>query len=385
MYKGNWRKYILRDKKRIVIARSNSIEPDSRVEKEANSLLKAGYDIILLAWDRDSNYFVKHDQKKLTTGDVLRISFGARAAFGAGMKSLPAYLKFQISLFLWLLKNKNYYDYCHLCDFDTAFTGSFVCRILKKKFIFDIFDYLSTDAKSFFKRCIEKAENSIINHADATIICTEKRSEQIKKARPHNLTIIHNSPAIISGIEEKNQRNDNVKIAYIGILQDYRLLPEMIHAISTMNDVELHIGGFGKYESYIKETSDKYSNIFYYGRISYEDTLRLESTCDLMTAIYDPKIGNHIYAAPNKFYEALYLGKPLIMVNETGMSEIVKKNEIGTLIDYSEEGFVEGLKWLIEKKDAWKDMSMRMKKLYSEQFSWQKMETRLIELYQRME
>ena len=33
-----------------------------------------------------------------------------------------------------------------------------------------------------------------------------------------------------------------------------------------------------------------------------------------MTAIYDPNISNHYYAAPNKFYEALMLGKPLIMV-----------------------------------------------------------------------
>ena len=38
--------------KKIVIARSNAVEPDSRVEKEANSLAKAGYDVTILAWDR---------------------------------------------------------------------------------------------------------------------------------------------------------------------------------------------------------------------------------------------------------------------------------------------------------------------------------------------
>lgn len=375
----------MENKKRIVMIRSNSIEPDSRVEKEANSLQKAGYKITLLSWDRDSNYFVRHSRKKLATGKVSKISFGARAAFGAGMKSLPSYLKFQISLFLWLLKNRNRYDYCHLCDFDTAFTGSIACRMLGKKYIFDIFDYLSTDAHSFFERCIEKAENNIINHANATIICTKKRTQQIKKATPRNLTIIHNSPDIIPGLAKNHPKNDKVKIAYIGILQDYRLLPEMVHAISEMEHVEFHIAGFGKYESYMKRASEKYSNIFYYGKISYEDTLRLESVCDLMTAIYDPQIGNHTYAAPNKFYEALYLGKPLIMVKKTGMSEIVKKNNIGTLIDFSEEGFVDGLTRLIHKKDDWEDMGVRMKKLYHDQFSWQTMETRLIELYQRIE
>lgn len=370
--------------KRIVITRSNPVDPDSRVEKEANSLLKAGYDVTILAWDRSANYFVRHDRKKLPNGNVPRITFGAQAEYGAGMKSLPSYLKFQISLFVWLLKNKNRYDIFHFCDFDTAFTGSHVCRIFGKKYIFDIFDYLSTDAETFFQRFIEKRENNIINHADATIICSEKRTEQIRKAKPRKLTVVHNSPEIMSSLERKNINNDVVKIAYIGCLQDYRLLPEMVHAISVKEGVELHIGGLGKYEAYMREASEKYANIFFYGKLQYEDTLRLEADCDLMTAIYDPKIGNHVYAAPNKFYEALCLGKPLIMAKETGMSEFVMENKIGTLIDFNEEGFVEGLDRLIAEKETWGNMGSKMKKLYNEKFSWKTMEGRLIQLYQEI-
>lgn len=57
-----------------------------------------------------------------------------------------------------------------------------------------------------------------------------------------------------------------------------------------------------------------------------------------MTAIYDPKVPNHRYAAPNKFYEALMLGKPIVMAKNTGFDEIIEENNIGCLIEYSKSG-----------------------------------------------
>ena len=369
--------------KRIVIVRSNAIEPDSRVEKEANSLVKNGNTVTLVAWDRSDNYLVKKDFKKLVAGKVRRISFGAKASFGVGMKSLLPYLKFQISLFLWLLKNKNNYDICHFCDFDTAFTGSNACMLTKKPFIFDIFDYLSTDANTGFQRLIEKLENNIINHSSATIICTEQRKMQIRKASPKKVEIIHNTPDIFMDNTNDDICHDDekIKIAYVGIFQEYRLLEELLSVVSKSDNIELHIGGFGKLENIVNEYSIKYSNIFYYGKLQYREALNLEKKCDIMTAIYDPQIGNHLYAAPNKFYEALLLGKPLIMVKNTGMSENIKKHDIGVLIDYSEKGLKEGIETLIKNRDKWIDMSRKMKKLYTDEFSWNEMERRLIKLY----
>lgn len=110
-----------------------------------------------------------------------------------------------------------------------------------------------------------------------------------------------------------------------------------------------------------------------FGFISYSKMFLL--------AIYDPSIDNHFYAAPNKFYESLMLGKPVMMVKNTGMSTVVKDENIGVLIDYSKEGFIRGAEELVAKKDEWISMSQRMKKLYKEQYSWAEMERRLVELY----
>lgn len=372
--------------KRIVIVRSNNVDPDSRVEKEANSLALAGHNVTLLTWNRGANYMIKEEKIRLQDTSVTRVSFGAKATFGEGIKNIIPYLKFQYRIFIWLVKNKKSFDICHFCDFDTANVGSISCRLIRKKYVFDIFDYLSTDANTFFQKLIKKREEYIINHADATIICTEQRKEQIAGCEPHNLTVIHNSPASVPLIKDisKNKKKERVRIAYVGILMEGRLLKEMVHEISKMSDVELHIGGFGKYEAFMEEQSSKYDNIVYYGKLSYDKTLALENECDLMTAIYDPQIGNHRYAAPNKFYEALFLGKPLIMVDGTGMSNVVEQEDIGTLIEYSSYGFQSGVRRLIDRKSDWEQMSKRMKQLYTEYYSWTKMEQRLVQLYDKL-
>ena len=57
-------------------------------------------------------------------------------------------------------------------------------------------------------------------------------------------------------------RKTKVKIAYVGILAGLRLLKETVEVIAQMDNVEMHIGGFGEYEKWMKEAADKYDNIW---------------------------------------------------------------------------------------------------------------------------
>jgi glycosyltransferase involved in cell wall biosynthesis len=370
--------------KKIIIIRSNPVDPDSRVEKEAYSLIKGGYDVSLVVWDREHNH-TSIDKKDILDVSLDRYRIGARSTYGEGVKNLKAFLIFQLCIAKFLIKNHSKYDYIHACDFDTAFTTSICALILRKKYVFDIFDYLATEPKTIFEKVVNNLEHWIINHAAATIICTEKRKEQIQGSKPKKLEIIHNSPAKIKFQHvELKSKSSKIRLVYVGVFQDYRLLKELIDAVAKMQNVELHIGGFGKLENYIKDFADKSNNIFYYGKLSYPETLSLESQADIMTAIYDPQIGNHKFAAPNKFYEALFLGKPLIMVKGTGMSQEVQDNDLGILIDYDENSFVNGVRALIDRKKDWSQISRRMKNLYNEKYSWEKMSTRLVSLYDHL-
>lgn len=375
---------------RILIVRSNSVSPDSRVEKEAMSLLKAGFSVIVLGLDRSRNHNWNQDVLALGDERVPVYRIGIRSSFGGGFRNLIPMLKFSLELKKWLKKNRHLYDCVHACDLDTGYVTRLVARKMGFSYIYDIFDYYSA-AHSFpniIRKWVISMERKVIDDAYCTIICSEKRKEQIVGASPNKIVVIHNSP---SKSLYKNgdssfpdgcfSSGDRCKIGYVGILSKSRLIEELVSIVCRRNDLELHIGGFGQLESFVLEKAKTNANIFYYGKLPYQSTLVLENEMDLLTAIYDPSVENHKYAAPNKFYEAIMLGKPIIMVHNTGFDAEIESNKLGVLINYTEDGLEEGIDRLISMRSSWNEIKLRGQSLFNELYSWDIMEERLVSLY----
>lgn len=371
---------------RVVFMRSNPVSPDPRVEKEADCLVKNNWNVHILAWDRDDKYKVK--EQLLESEHSINITrFGIPAIFGGGFKkNLFPLLKFQIRLFQWLLRHKNTYDIIHACDFDTALVGTICGKLLRKKVIYDVFDSTTSpfNGPESIAKIVENIDIRLMNSVDAVVICTEKRKEQIAKASPKKLEVIYNTPRYVNLNDGLYLNPEKVKIVYVGILARERLINELVEVVKNTPSYELHIGGFGELADELLQISKKHNNILYYGKLPYEKTLELENSCDIMTAIYDPGISNHYYAAPNKFYEALMLGKPLIMVKNTGMSEVVAENNLGELIDFNKESLQKAIENLVKRRKEWPGISREMKVLYEECYSWAKMDKRLTELYSNL-
>lgn len=371
--------------KTVLFLRANPVKPDSRVEKEVEALVVHGFNVTVLGWDRSDNYPIRKEalNENLSMIDTYRI--GIRAEFGSGIKNLNHLAKFQIAIRKFLKMNT--FDVVHACDFDTAFTAYHSVNHKRTKFVYDIFDYYA-DAFNIpkgFKKIIASLDKQVINGADLTIICTDDRKEQIEGTTPKALITIHNTPSD-NGLLKKNNSitNGRVRICYVGILQPGRLLLELGDVVKKNRELELHVGGFGQYEDYFIKLSQEYENIKFYGKLPYNQTLELESNCDIILALYEPSSRNHKFAAPNKFYEALMLGKPLIMVRDTGMSKVVQDNGLGCLIEYSAEGLTKGLNELIAIRESWEEISYKERQLYEQQYSWTTMEERLIEGYHQL-
>lgn len=373
--------------KRVILLRSNPVNPDPPVEKAALALLNAGYRVTIIGWDRDAAYGQKKDFIQLAGYKVEMIRFGIKAQFSGGIKkNLFPLCRFLKCLGVWLVKNRTQYDIIHAFDFDTGFVASIYAKKFHKKLVYHILDYY-VDAHGLRKTVLEKPvrslEHAVINGADATIICSEKRKAQIAGSLPKRLTVIHNTPsaAQLRPRDSKTQQTGRIKIVYVGILEPSRLLKDIVATVSENKSLELHVGGFGTLEGFFENQSRTFDNIYYYGRLTYDHTLSLENECDIMLAIYDPAIENHRFAAPNKFYESLMLGKPVIMVRGTGMSEVVAENDIGELIEFSKDGFIDGVNRLIQRKDEWQLIGNRMKEIYRDQYCWEEMDRRLVQIY----
>ena len=378
---------------RILFVRANQGQPDSRVEKEIYSLSKE-HTVELYGWDRTKEHREIEDRKVIIGDKTFTYHLiGIIAPQGGGFKKImiPMF-KFWISVNRFLKIHKTDYDAIHFCDFDTAALSFGLAKKLDFKIVYDIFDYYadSHPAPSPIRDIIRKRENYIIANSDAVILCSEKRKEQIVPAVPKKLAIVHNTPSNelplkFLKLQENREKTKKVKLVYVGMLSDDRFLREIAGVIQKRNDIEWHVGGFGLLEKFFIQLSNKSDNIFFYGKLPYEQALSLEAQCDIMTAIYDPKIENHKYAAPNKFYEALMLGKPLIMMKNTGLDSYVSKYDLGYVIDYDKEDVIKGLNnalnSILNRRENFREIGKREHSIYNEEFSWIKMERRLLEVY----
>lgn len=379
------------EKFRVVFLRTNRIDPDPRVEKEINSLLSTDKIVVdAVVWDRTEKYNKKEKIINYSNGKFEVIQFGIPATWGGGMKAnfFPM-LKFERKLFFWLLNNYKKYDCVHACDLLTGLPAILPCKIHHKKLVYDIFDYYAATQHGprWILNFISKIENFVINRSNYTIICSEKRKEQIAGATPKKLIVLHNSPSqsqISASLCSKLICKGNarkIKIVYVGNLVEDRQIMKAIDCIDDLDNVEFHIGGYGVLADDIYKISQRDDKVFFYGKLQYADVLALERQCDIMLALYDPAIPNHAYAAPNKFYEALALGKPIIMFANTGMDIVVRENQIGAVCDPTNDGIVCAIQSLISQKESWNSISKKMKKMFKNEYSWDIMEKRLIDLY----
>ena len=371
--------------KTVAFIRSTSIFHDSRSQKEIKTLVEAGYHVEILGWDRGGNAL---EQCKATFADVLDhvnfSFFGVRAENGIGAKNihkLIGWIKW-IEKTLKKLKKKIGIFAVHACDLDTGIAARKFCKKNKVKLVYDIFDYYvdSHFIPSILKNFVEKMEIKTINYADVTIICTSERKEQIEKATPKKLIVIHNSPEL----DEVPRTEEDIDYCYCGTMSNMRLVSETLEEYRNNDDLKIVFAGYGPHSVKATSLAQKYEKFYFEGTVAYSTVLSLESRARVLSAIYEPTKRNHRLCAPNKFYEALALGKPIIVCKGTGIDNIVLKHNIGRVIDYDAKEFYKALRELILDKELRREMGIRARKLYDENYHWRIMKEILLDAYSEL-
>lgn len=370
--------------KNIVFIRSSCIYNDSRATKEILDLANAGYHVIVLGWNRDGYSKEKCQQVFVNREEIDIHLFDYKILGGIGIKNIDILLKW----FAWIryqlnqIKKMGDIHVIHACDLDAALPTIKTIKQTKAKLVYDIYDYYidSHSIPKLIKRMVEKKENRIINKSSATIICTEERIQQIADSKPERLVIIHNSPDVPK-IEHKDIIYDYV---YCGALISGRLLEQIISQYDHNTSLNMFFAGQGSIQPIVEEMANRYKSLVYGGNLTYSEVLSVESTARCLAAIYDPSKRNHQLCAPNKFYEALALGKPVIVCKGTGIDKIVTANNIGFVIDYSANSFYKTLQYIKDNMSECLEMGVRARKLYEDKYQWNIMRNRLLSIYKEI-
>ena len=368
-----------KDRQRVVLLRSNPVAPDPRVESTGKALLNAGYSVSIVGWDRTG---VSSHQEFVLGIPISH--FHLRAEYGSGIKNLKKVFQWQIFLWQWLRKHKSDYDILHACDFDTVLPALWSKWLYKKRVVYDIFDFYADHLRntpSLLKRVIRWLDYWAISHADAVIIADDARREQIFGSHPRKLVVIHNTPDDLL-VPAASNEEQIFTITYVGILQLERGLLEMIEVVQKHPEWRLELAGFGGDEEVIRTAAAVSPNIRWHGQIDYETALDLSRRASVLFATYDPAIPNHRYSSPNKIFEAMMLGKPVIVSRDTNMDTIVREAECGLVIPYGDPPALETALLQLSTDIGLRDRLGKNARLaYETRFSRKIMNDRLLSLY----
>ena len=363
--------------KTVAFVRTTSIYNDSRASKEIKALADAGYRVVVLGWNRDGKS-EELCKKEIKSDCVEFCFFDCVLSNGIGIKKINKLAKWLHWVTKQLKKIKNL-DIVHACDLDAGIGAFWFCRKNKVTLVYDIYDYYvdSHSIPALIKNHIENMEIQIINYAAITIICTEERNKQIDKAHPNKVIVIHNSPDV-DAVRDGKPEYDYV---YCGSLVDERMIGEILKNYAQNSDLAVCMAGREDYASLAEQMDHDYPNFTFFGTVPYSKVLEIESRALCLSAIYDPSWRNHQMCAPNKFYEAMALGKPIIACKGTGIDKIIEHHNIGIIINYDVKEFYSALRHLKNNQETCASMGARARLLYEKEYNWKLMMSRLLDAY----
>lgn len=368
---------------RVLILRSNPIAPDPRVEKIARSLQRCDYAVTALGWDRSAALPARDSSAGF---EILRIPI--RAEYGSGLANLPSLLRWQWGLLAWLAGHRAEFDILHACDFDTILPALWCKRFWGKTVVYDIFDFYADHLRrtpGWIKALIRRTDLNAIDRADALILVDDARVAQISGAHPRRMAVVYNSPEDIDRTQlppYTPSPTGELRLAYVGLLQVERGLFEMLNILSRHPEWRLDLAGFGGDAATIAEMASALPNVAFHGRVTYERAMALSQSADALFATYDPAIPNHRFSSPNKVFEAMMLGKPIVVARDTNMDRIIQAQEAGLVVRYGDEVALEAALQELARDPALRArLGANARRAYERDYSWQVMEDRLKALY----
>jgi len=362
---------------RIVFVRSKSpagLEP--RIRKEAGTLARAGHEVHVILWDRELAHPAEETREGLRFHRLRHRAPEGRPELAF---LLPRWWSF---LFFRILALRPHA--VHAVDFDTMIAAYPAGRIAGARVVYDIFDFyaemVTAPISPRLRALLANAERRMVAMADAVITPDLRRSVQFGSARPRRLIEIENVPDD-RGMSSRPTDPDRFVVFYGGMIAKDRGLVDLVAACEATGAVLL-VAGHGPDEAELLTDIESSPAASYLGTIPYEEVLERTATGSAVAALYDPRVPNNRFAAPNKIFEAMMLAKPVIVSDGTIAADIVREVGCGMVVPFGDrEALKRALESLMLSPETCAAMGARGRAAFESRYNWKAMEPRLVGLY----
>jgi glycosyltransferase involved in cell wall biosynthesis len=264
-----------------------------------------------------------------------------------------------------------------------------------KKVIFDAHEdlskqifgkpYLNNTAKHILSKTAQLFENWVCPKFDVIIAATPSIEHRFLDINP-NTVVINNYPKLNELSNTINWDRKKNEVAYVGGITKIRGIKQVVIAMETVAKIRLNLAGKFMEKSFEREVKDLpgWSNVNELGFLNRQKTSNVleKSKVGIVTFLNSQ---NHIDAQPNKMFEYMSAGIPIITSNFDKWKEIVEGNQCGICVDPNEpEEIKNAIQYLVDNNREAEEMGRRGRKAVENKYNWEAEEQNLLKLYAQL-
>ncbi|MBM3185713.1 MAG: glycosyltransferase [Bacteroidetes bacterium] len=338
--------------KRAIVTVSNDLVTDNRVKRTCSVLGELGFDVLLVGRTRKNSLplnFTKYNCKRF------KLIFENGPLF---------YAELNIRLFLFLLFQK--VDVLYSNDLDTLPANFFVSKIKSKsKLIYDTHELFTEvpelENRKFAKNTWVKIEKYIFPKLNHVITVNESIANIYKTKYGKPILVVRNVP-------EKFESSNPPSKSTLGLPEDKFILiiqgsglnvdrgiEEAVLSMQFIENALLIIVGSGDVIPKIKKMviqKNLDNKVKFYEKRPYLEMMQLTSKANIGLTLDKPLSDNYKYSLPNKLFDYIQAGVPILSSELVELQKIIDKYNIGYFVEtVSPEEIAKNVNFLIENPE----------------------------------
>lgn len=322
---------------KVCIVFLGNAQHDSRITNLTNSLKEDGCKVSIISFD----WFISSEN---FSNDELKIFKLTKGKF-----SLLFYLRFALILIRELFKTK-----ADIYFAEDLYTLPFVATIakLKKAKVYynsrELYAFLGgLRHRPFLQSVVKSVEKFFITKVDLVLTTGEMDSEFIEKFYGiKNTLVIRNIPLLqtpsakIDFRKLYNIADDKLILLYQGVLLEGRGVPIIMRTMTKLTNTVLVILGDGEQKNNFQKLSGQLNiseRVFYAGTISQRELINYTAGGDVGLSLIENISISYYHALPNKLFEYIMAGLPVLCSDLPQMKKIVEEFQVGESISAENE------------------------------------------------
>ncbi|MDX8340048.1 glycosyltransferase [Draconibacterium sp. IB214405] len=313
----------MKRKKQIIVSVTNDLVSDNRVHKVCTSLEKMGFSVLLVG-------------RKLKNSQQLNRNYQTHRMRLCFTKGACFYAEYNFRLFLVLLFRKA--DVLLANDLDALAANYLASKIKRTELVYDSHEYFTEVPELIgrprVKRIWEWLESKMLPNLNHCYTVCDSIAAVYSEKYGVPFQVVRNIPIGNTTVPKIKKEKREKIILYQGAVNIGRGLEQAIKAMHFIDGAQLVVAGDGDIKDQLEElvhNEKLQEKVHFTGRLSIEELSKLTPTADLGLSIEEDLGLNYRFALPNKLFDYIRAGVPVLASDLPEMKAIVERYAIGAI------------------------------------------------------